>query len=145
MTLLHPEVPNLIVVAIFLTSNALPAFQQAPKAKELYLMTDARVVLTTAANREEAEKIANALVENELAACVNILGPITSIYRWEGAVQKATEILLLIKTWEDAYDRVEATIRDLHSYELPECIALRVHRGSEKYIEWIENSVRSVD
>jgi periplasmic divalent cation tolerance protein len=107
-------------------------------------MTDARVVLTTTANREEAEKIANALVESELAACVNVLGPITSIYRWEGAVHKADEILLIIKTWEDAYERVEAAIRELHSYEVPECIALRVHRGSQKYLEWIENSVRSV-
>ncbi|HVZ17665.1 MAG TPA: divalent-cation tolerance protein CutA [Terriglobales bacterium] len=104
-------------------------------------MTDARVVLTTSGNREEAEKIANALVENEMAACVNIVGPITSVYRWEGKVETASEFLLIVKTWEDAYERVEQAIRELHSYELPECIALRVEKGSEAYLEWVENSV----
>jgi periplasmic divalent cation tolerance protein len=109
------------------------------------MMTDARVVLTTSGNREEAEKIANALVEAEIAACVNIVGPMRSIYRWQGKIENAEEFLLLIKTWEDAYDRVEAAIRELHSYDLPECIAIRVEKGSEQYIEWIENSVRSAD
>src|SRR3954454_698764 len=107
------------------------------------MMTDARVVLTNSGNREEAEKIANALVEAEIAACVNIVGPMRSIYRWQGKIENAEEFLLLIKTWEDAYDRVEAAIRELHSYDLPECIAIRVEKGSEQYIEWIENSVRS--
>jgi len=108
-------------------------------------MTDARVVLTTSGNREQAEKTANALVENALAACVNIVGPITSVYRWEGKVERAEEFLLVVKTWEDAYERVEAAIRELHSYELPECIMLRVAKGSEQYLEWLENSVRSED
>ena len=108
-------------------------------------MTDARVVLTTSGNREQADKIANALVENALAACVNIVGPITSVYRWEGKVERAEEFLLVVKTWEDAYERVEAAIRELHSYELPECIMLRVAKGSEQYLEWLENSVRSED
>jgi len=106
-------------------------------------MTDARVVLTTAGNREEAEKIANALVEAELAACVNIVGPIRSIYRWQGKVENAEEFLLLAKTWGAAYDDVESMIRELHSYELPECIALRVEKGSEPYLEWLEDSVKS--
>ena len=109
------------------------------------MMTDARVVLTTSGNREEAEKIANALVESEVAACVNIVGPITSVYRWEGKVERAEEFLLAVKTWEDAYERVEAAIRELHSYELPECIALRVEKGSEQYLEWVESSVKSED
>jgi periplasmic divalent cation tolerance protein len=108
-------------------------------------MSDARVVLTTAGNREEAEKIANALVEGELAACVNIVGPMTSVYRWEGKVEKAEEFLLVIKTWNSTYDDVEEAIKELHSYELPECIALRVEKGSEQYLEWVENSVRSQD
>lgn len=108
-------------------------------------MTDARVVLTTAGNREEAEKIANALVENELAACVNIVGPMTSVYRWEGKLERAKEFLLIVKTWEDGYERVEEAIRELHSYECPECIALRVEKGSEQYLEWIEDAVRSED
>jgi periplasmic divalent cation tolerance protein len=106
------------------------------------MMTDARVVLTTCGNREEAEKIANALVESRVAACVNIVGPIKSVYRWEGKVENAEEFLLLVKTWGEAYEDVEAMIRELHSYDLPECIALRVERGSEAYLEWMENAVR---
>jgi periplasmic divalent cation tolerance protein len=108
-------------------------------------MSDARVVLTTAGNREEAERIANALVTGELAACVNILGPMTSVYRWQEKVERADEFLLVIKTWSDGYERVEAAIKELHSYELPECIAFRVEKGSEQYLEWLENSVRSED
>ena len=108
-------------------------------------MSDARVVLTTAGNREEAEKIANALVESEAAACVNIVGPITSIYRWQGKVENAAEFLLVIKTWASAYERVEETIRELHSYEVPECIALRVEKGSEQYLDWMEESVSGDD
>ncbi len=108
-------------------------------------MNEARVVLTTVGNREEAQKIANALVESEIAACVNIVGPIRSVYRWEGKVEKAEEFLLVVKTWSDAYERVEEMIKELHSYELPECIALRVERGSEHYLEWVENSVRAED
>jgi len=107
------------------------------------MMTEARVVLTTTGSRDEAEKIATALVEAEVAACVNIVGPITSIYRWQGKVEKTEEFLLLIKTWNAVYEDVEATIREIHSYELPECIALRVEKGSEQYLEWIENSVRT--
>ena len=105
-------------------------------------MTEARVVLTTTGSRDEAEKIATALVEAEVAACVNIVGPIRSIYRWQGKVENAEEFLLLVKTWGAAYEDVEAKIRELHSYDLPECIALRVEKGSEEYLEWVENAVR---
>ncbi len=108
-------------------------------------MNEARVVLTTVGNREEAQKIANALVESEIAACVNIVGPARSIYRWQGKVENAEEFLLIVKTWGDAYERVEETIKELHSYDVPECIALRVERGSEHYLEWVENSVRAED
>ncbi|SRR5581483_10713100 len=108
-------------------------------------MTEARVVLTTTGNRDEAEKIATALVEAEIAACVNIVGPIRSIYRWEGKVENAEEFLLVVKTWGDAYDGVEEKILELHPYDLPECIALRVERGSEQYLEWLESSVRAED
>jgi periplasmic divalent cation tolerance protein len=108
-------------------------------------MTDARVVLTTCGNREEAEKIATALVEAKVAACVNIVGPIRSVYRWEGKVENAEEFLLLVKTWGDAYEDVERVIGKLHSYDLPECLALRVEGGSEAYLEWVENSVGSED
>ncbi len=108
-------------------------------------MSEARVVLTTSGNRAEAERIATALVEAQIAACVNVVGPIRSIYRWEGKVQNTEEFLLIVKTWEDAYERVEEAIKELHSYDLPECIALRVEKGSEQYLEWIENSVRAAD
>ena len=106
-------------------------------------MTEARVVLTTTGTRDQAEKIANALVERELAACVNIVGPIRSVYRWQGNVENAEEFLLLVKTWGSAYDDVEATIRELHSYELPECIAIRVEKGSEEYLEWIASAIEN--
>jgi periplasmic divalent cation tolerance protein len=108
-------------------------------------MTDARVVLTTCGNRDEAEKIATALVEARVAACVNIVGPIRSVYRWEEKVEKAEEFLLIVKTWGEAYEDVERMICELNSYDLPECVALRVERGSEAYLEWVENAVRSED
>ncbi len=104
-------------------------------------MTDARIVLTTTGTREEADKIANALVQRELAACVNIVGPITSVYRWKGKVQTDNEFLLLIKTTEDAFEPVQKTVRELHSYEIPEFIEIGVSRGEGKYLAWIEQSV----
>jgi periplasmic divalent cation tolerance protein len=104
-------------------------------------MTDARIILTTTGSREEAEKIANALVQRELAACVNIVGPITSIYRWKGAVESSEEFLLLIKTTEDAFSPVRDAVRELHSYELPEFVELGISRGEGKYLAWLEKSV----
>jgi periplasmic divalent cation tolerance protein len=104
-------------------------------------MTDARIILTTAGSREEAEKIANALVHRELAACVNIVGPITSIYRWKGKVDSSEEFLLLVKTTEDAFEPVRKVVRELHSYELPEFIELGISRGEGKYLSWIEKCV----
>ena len=105
-------------------------------------MTDKRIVLTTTGSREEAERIAQTLVEGELAACVNVVGPMTSIYRWQGKVDRADEFLLVIKTTAAATKRVEAKIRELHSYELPECIVLPIEGGNEKYLKWIEDSTR---
>ncbi len=104
-------------------------------------MTDARIVLTTTGNRDEAERIARALVEQELAACVNILGPITSIYRWKGKIEDGAEFLLMIKTTEDAFEPVKNAIREMHSYEMPEIIELGINRGEGKYLAWIEKSV----
>ncbi len=86
-------------------------------------MTDKRIVLTTAGTKEEAHKIARALVERQLAACVNIVPQVESVYRWEGEVEEATEWLLLIKTTAAGFARVREAIRELHSYELPECVA----------------------
>jgi periplasmic divalent cation tolerance protein len=104
-------------------------------------MTDQKIVLTTAGSREEAVKIARALVERRLAACANIVGPIHSVYRWQGKVENADEHLLIIKTTAKLFDSVAGAIRELHSYELPECIQLAIESGSAEYLEWIEQSV----
>ena len=104
-------------------------------------MSDKKIVLTTAGSQEEAEKIAQALVERRLAACVNIVGPIHSVYRWQGTVESADEHLLLIKTTAASFDAVARAIRELHSYELPECIELSIEGGSAEYLKWIEQSV----
>jgi periplasmic divalent cation tolerance protein len=104
-------------------------------------MTDKRIVLSTAGSQEEAQKIAQALVERRLAACVNIVGPIHSVYRWKGAVESAPEHLLIIKTTAAAFPQVRAALRELHSYELPECVMLNIEAGSEDYLKWIGESV----
>ncbi len=104
-------------------------------------MTDKRIVLSTAGSEEEARRIAQALVERRLAACVNIVGPIHSVYRWKGAVESAPEHLLIIKTTVAAFPRVRDAIRELHSYELPECVMLSIEDGSEEYLKWIGESV----
>ncbi len=105
-------------------------------------MTDKRIVLTTAGSQEEARKIAAALVERRSAACVNIVGPIESMYRWKGAVESAQEWLLIIKTAAAQFERVRAALRELHSYELPECIELAVEDGSAEYLAWIGENVQ---
>lgn len=100
-------------------------------------MTAVRIVLVTAPTREEGERLAEALVGEELAACVNILGPIRSIYRWEGAIQRDDEHLLLIKTTAARYAALEARVLALHSYDTPEVIALPVGEGAERYLAWV--------
>ncbi len=100
-------------------------------------MTDKRIVLTTAGSQDEARKIADALVERRLATCVNVLGPIESVYRWKGTVESAQEWLLIIKTAAAQFERVREAVRELHSYELPECIALPIENGSAEYLAWI--------
>ncbi len=105
-------------------------------------MTDKRLVLTTCGSLEEARSISHALVERQLAACVNIAPQVESVYRWQGEVETATEWLLIIKTTLDAFDRVREALIKLHSYELPECIEIGIEDGSAAYLEWIEESVR---
>src|SRR5436305_675097 len=100
-------------------------------------MTNAPIVLTTAGSKEDAAKIAHALVERRLAACVNIVPQIESVYRWQDKVETAQEWLLLIKTQTDLYKRVCDAVKELHSYDLPECVMLEVSAGSQQYLEWI--------
>ena len=104
-------------------------------------MTDKRIALTTAGSEEEAQKIARHLVENRMAACVNIVPQILSVYRWQGKVEEAREWLLLIKTTADAFEKVSEAIAECHSYELPECVCLSIEDGSPTYLQWIADSV----
>jgi periplasmic divalent cation tolerance protein len=108
-------------------------------------MTDKRIVLTTASSEDEARKIGRHLVEHQLAACVNIVPQIESIYRWQNKVESAREWLLLIKTTAEGFAAVRDAIRELHSYELPECVAIAVEDGSAEYLEWLADSVKSVE
>jgi len=104
-------------------------------------MTDKQLVVTTAPNLSEARSLAHALVERRLAACINIIPKIESIYRWEGKVENAVEYLLLIKTTAALFESVRSAIQELHSYEVPECIALRIEDGSLAYLKWLTESV----
>jgi len=105
-------------------------------------MTDKRIVLSTAGSQDEARKIAQHLVEHQLAACVNIIPHIESIYRWQGKMESSTEWLLLIKTTQEKFPAVRDAVRQLHSYEVPECISLVIDDGSAPYLDWIAQSVK---
>jgi periplasmic divalent cation tolerance protein len=104
------------------------AMTKTPRASMVFVMTGAE---------REAEEIARALVDEKLAACANIIGPVRSIYRWHAKVEDAREYLILIKTRPSIYSRVERRIRELHSYEVPEVIALAIANGSRPYLKWI--------
>ena len=105
-------------------------------------MTDKRIALSTAGSEEEAQKIARHLVEHQLAACVNIVPRIESIYRWQGKVETSPEWLLLIKTTAERFPAVRDAIRELHSYDLPECIAISIDDGSPEYLDWLARSLQ---
>jgi periplasmic divalent cation tolerance protein len=104
---------------------------------------DSLAVLTNCPDAETAELIANAVVEARLAACVNILAPCRSIYRWEGKLEQAVEIPLLIKTTDTCYAALEARIRELHPYRIPEIVALPVTRGLPDYLNWVAGETRT--
>jgi periplasmic divalent cation tolerance protein len=109
-------------------------------------MTDKIVVLVMCGSRREARKIARALVERRLAACVNEMGaPVRSVYRWKGKVETAREFLLAIKTTKGRFAALRAAVLELHSYDVPEVIALPVVEGSRAYLEWIAESVVTHD
>jgi len=100
-------------------------------------MSDTIVVLVTAGSEEDAARIGRALVEERLVACANLVRSIRSIYRWEGRISDEEEHLLVLKTRRARFADVERRVRELHSYEVPEVIALDVTAGSEPYLEWI--------
>ena len=99
------------------------------------------VVITTVGTEEQAYTIAREIVARRQAACVNIVPGIRSIYRWKGKICKDGELLLIVKTLEDEFEGIAATIRELHSYELPEILAFNAGRGEQRFLEWIASSV----
>ncbi len=101
------------------------------------------VVLVTCGSIKEAQQIGRALVERKLVACANILqAPVRSIYRWKGKVDVATEVLLILKSSRSRFGAIDSAIRNMHSYEMPEIIALPIAAGSRNYLDWISRSVR---
>ncbi len=96
------------------------------------------VVLITKSNRREAGRIAEALVKNKLAACATLLTSVTSIFRWKGRVQKSRDALLIVKTSMRRYPALESLVRSMHSYEVPEIVALSVQQGLRPYLEWVQ-------
>jgi periplasmic divalent cation tolerance protein len=104
-------------------------------------MTDKRLILSTASSREEAKNIASELVSRRLAACVNILGPVSSVYHWQGEVENSEEFLLLIKSTQAQFPQIQDAIRELHSYQVPELISFTIESGLESYLDWIGASV----
>lgn len=104
-------------------------------------MTDYLQVLTTVGSEEEAGRLAALLVERRLAACVQVVGPIVSRYRWQGAIEEEREWQCLAKTTRAAYEAIEAAIREAHSYDEPEIIATPIVAGSAGYLAWIADNV----
>ena len=104
---------------------------------------DSLLVFTNLPDRETAEKLASLLIERRLAACVNILAPCSSVYRWQGEIQHDEEHPLLIKTAQDRYAELEAAIRAHHPYELPEILAVPIMRALPAYLSWVESETRA--
>lgn len=101
--------------------------------------TDTLLVLSTCPDADTAQRLARTLVEDRLAACVSIVGPVTSIYRWRGAVETAGEVLLLAKTRADRYAALEQAMRALHPYEVPEIVAVPIEQGLHDYLDWVRS------
>jgi periplasmic divalent cation tolerance protein len=105
-------------------------------------MSDYIQVVTTTATHDEAEIIARALVDERLAACTQIVGPVTSIYRWEGKIETSQEWQCWAKSRRELFEQIEAAIRRLHPYQVPEILALPIEAGSEKYLQWLDGEVK---
>ena len=104
-------------------------------------MSESIVVLITTSSQAEADRIANALVAEMMAACVNVIPGVTSVYRWQGEVQRAQEWLLVAKSQKDVLDAVIRRVKELHSYDVPEIIALPLAGGHDAYLRWIDKEV----
>jgi periplasmic divalent cation tolerance protein len=104
-------------------------------------MTGKLIVFITCQSREEGEAIARAVVEERLAACVNVLPGVRSCYMWDGEMKWSAEVLLLVKTTEGKYDGLQSRVRELHSYDVPEIVAVPIVAGFDKYLQWIAESV----
>jgi len=105
-------------------------------------MTDKIVVFTTCGSEEEARKLAAALIEKCVAACVSITAPVTSVYRWKGSVEEAREWMLIIKSRRQRFEELREVLESTHSYELPEVLAIPVAEGSPRYLAWLEDETR---
>ena len=100
------------------------------------------IVLITAKDNSEAEKIARSLIEQKLIACANIVPGVKSFFRWEGKADNANEVLLILKTKKNLFKRVEKAVKALHSYEVPEIIALPIIEGHRPYLKWVNESTK---
>jgi len=107
-------------------------------------MTDKIVLFTTVSSPEEADRLARALVDRRLAACVNILPQARSVYRWQGAVEESNELLLLIKSRRSLFEALREAVRALHPYDIPELIALPVVDGYAPYLDWIDHETEAL-
>lgn len=106
-------------------------------------MTEFIQVMTTVEHRADAERIAETLVEKNIAACVQIVGPLTSYFHWQGKLDKAEEYLCLVKSRKDLFPDLEAAIKELHSYEVPEIIGMPVTEGSKDYLNWMASELKA--
>ena len=104
-------------------------------------MTDAIAVFMTAGNRDEALRIAEVLVEKKLAACVQVLPQMDSVFRWQGKIERQNEVLLIAKTVSTKFAALEKAVRANHSYEMPEIVAVPITEGSRPYLEWLSDNV----
>jgi periplasmic divalent cation tolerance protein len=108
-------------------------------------MSEAIVVMVTCGNSAEAEAIAEALLEEKLVACVNIAGRIRSLFHWQGAIARESESLLLMKTRPECFDQLSHRVRELHSYDVPEVIAMPIMVGNPDYLAWIRESTEAAE
>ena len=100
------------------------------------------IVIVTTASKQEAEEIAQHLLRERLIACANIIGPVSSLFHWSGKIEKAEEYLIFMKSRKDLFEKVAETVKALHSYEVPEILALPIVKGSKAYIDWLESCLK---